>query len=161
MLVGDLLTGRFVPPRWRERLGARCGCCSPCRIWSSPCTRRCPLAVAAVALASVGYSARLLLQERLMALTPDELSGHALGLHSSGMLTMQGVGAALAGAVAQRTSPADGDGRDGGGLGRRHPGPGPRAAGRSGGAAPSGLVGGEVRGGGSGGTSTVRAPRAP
>ena len=59
----------------------------------------------AVALASVGYSASLLLQQRLMALTPDELSGHALGLHSSGMLAMQGVGAALAGAVAERTSP--------------------------------------------------------
>jgi membrane protein implicated in regulation of membrane protease activity len=41
-----------------------------------------------------------------MALTPDELSGHALGLHSSGMLTMQGVSAALAGTVAQLTSPA-------------------------------------------------------
>ena len=40
-----------------------------------------------------------------MALTPGELSGHALGLHSSGMLTMQGVGAAIAGVVAQRTSP--------------------------------------------------------
>ena len=41
-----------------------------------------------------------------MALTPGELSGHALGLHSSGMLTMQGVAAALAGSVAQLTSPA-------------------------------------------------------
>ena len=57
-------------------------------------------------LASVGYAASLLLQERLMSLTPEELSGHALGLHSSGMLTMQGVGAALAGAVAELTSPA-------------------------------------------------------
>ena len=41
-----------------------------------------------------------------MTLTPDELSGHALGLHSSGMLAMQGVGAALAGAIAQQTSAA-------------------------------------------------------
>ena len=41
-----------------------------------------------------------------MVLTPDELSGHALGLHSSGMLAMQGVGAAFAGGVAQLTSPA-------------------------------------------------------
>ena len=48
---------------------------------------------------------RLLLQQRLMALTPDDLSGHALGLHSSGTLTMQGVGAAIAGAVAVQTSP--------------------------------------------------------
>jgi predicted MFS family arabinose efflux permease len=61
--------------------------------------------VVAVSLASFGYSASLLLQQRLMALTPDELSGHALGLHSSGMLTMQGVGAALAGAVAQQIPP--------------------------------------------------------
>jgi hypothetical protein len=43
-----------------------------------------------------------------MALTPDDLKGHALGLHSSCMLAMQGVGAALAGAVAEWTSPAIG-----------------------------------------------------
>lgn len=41
-----------------------------------------------------------------MALTPDALTGHALGLHSAGMLTMQGVAAVLAGSVAQLTSPA-------------------------------------------------------
>jgi hypothetical protein len=63
------------------------------------------VAAGAVALASVGFGASLIQQERLMALTPDELSGHALGLHSSGMLTMQGVSAALAGTVAQLTSP--------------------------------------------------------
>ncbi len=47
----------------------------------------------------------LVLQQVLMALTPEDLSGHALGLHSSGMLAMQGVGAALAGAVAQVIPP--------------------------------------------------------
>jgi membrane protein implicated in regulation of membrane protease activity len=41
-----------------------------------------------------------------MALTPSRLAGHALGLHSAGMLTMQGAAAALAGTVAQLTSPA-------------------------------------------------------
>ncbi|MEY9963362.1 hypothetical protein ABIA33_001395 [Streptacidiphilus sp. MAP12-16] len=40
----------------------------------------------------VRYAAGLLLQDRLMALTPEELSGQALVLHTSGMLTMQGVG---------------------------------------------------------------------
>jgi membrane protein implicated in regulation of membrane protease activity len=59
-------------------------------------------------VASVGYSATLMLQQRLIALTPDDLKGHALGLHSSCMLAMQGVGAALAGAVAELTSPAVG-----------------------------------------------------
>jgi predicted MFS family arabinose efflux permease len=106
MLAGDTLAGRFVPPRWRERLGAplRLLLAAPYLIFIlHPAL---PLAVVAVALASVGYSATLLLQQRLMAFTPEDLSGHALGLHSSGMLAMQGVGAALAGAIAQHSSPA-------------------------------------------------------
>ncbi|MPY64659.1 MFS transporter, partial [Streptomyces spongiae] len=65
-----------------------------------------PLALVCVTLASTGFAASLLQQERLLSLTPPHLTGHALGLHSSGMLTMQGVSAALAGAVAQLTSPA-------------------------------------------------------
>ncbi|MBT2443683.1 MFS transporter [Streptomyces sp. ISL-36] len=63
-----------------------------------------PLALVAVTVSAVGYSASLLYQQRLMALVPDELSGHALGLHTSGMLALQGLSAALAGAVAQLTS---------------------------------------------------------
>jgi len=105
MLVGDTLTGRFLSPRWRGRLSAplRLLLAAPYLVFALH--PGLPVAVAAVVLASAGYSASLLLQQRLMALTPDELSGHALGLHSSGMLAMQGVGAAIAGAVAERTSP--------------------------------------------------------
>jgi MFS transporter len=105
MLIGDTLTGRFVPARWRERISAplRMLLAAPYLVFAiQPAL---PIAVAAVVLASIGYSASLLLQHRLMALTPDELSGHALGLHFAGMLAMQGVGAAIAGAVAGRTSP--------------------------------------------------------
>jgi len=106
MLAGDTLAGRFLTDRWRDRLAA------PLRlllgvpflifVFHPPLVP----ALAAVTIASVGYSSSLLLQRRLLALTPDELSGHALGLQSAGMLAMQGVGAALAGAVAQYTSPA-------------------------------------------------------
>ena len=106
MLAGDTLAGRFVPGHWRERLGGplRLLLAAPYLIFAlDPAL---PLALAAITVASVGYSATLLLQQRLMALTPDELSGHALGLHSSGMLAMQGVGAAIAGAIAQHISPA-------------------------------------------------------
>ena len=104
MLAGDTLTGRFVPPRWRQRLGTplRLLLGAPYLIFAAHPPL--PLAVTAVTAASIGYSATLLLQQRLMDLTPDELTGHALGLTSSGMLAMQGVGAALAGAVAERTS---------------------------------------------------------
>ncbi|MFD3451911.1 MFS transporter [Streptomyces sp. NPDC058691] len=106
MLVGDTLAGRFLPPRWRERAGAalRLLLAAPYLLFAfHPAL---PLAAAVVALASVGYAASLVLQERLMSLTPDELSGHALGLHSSGMLAWQGLGAVLAGTIAQHTSPA-------------------------------------------------------
>ena len=106
MLAGDTITGRFMTDHWRDRLAA------PLRlllgvpflifVWQPPLL----VAVTAVTVASVGYSASLLLQRRLLALTPDELSGHALGLQSAGMLAMQGVGATIAGAVAQYTSPA-------------------------------------------------------
>jgi MFS family permease len=106
MLVGDMVTGRFLPAGWRPRLGPplRLLLAAPYLVFAlHP-----PLAagLAAVTLASIGFAATLLLQERLMALTPDELSGHALGLHGSGMLTMQGVGAGVAGTVAELTSPA-------------------------------------------------------
>lgn len=105
MLAGDTLAGRFIPDRWRERLGAplRVVLAAPYLIFAA--RPALPVAVAAVVIASVGYCASLLLQERLMALTPDEMSGQALGLASSGMLAMQGAGAAMAGAVAQLSSP--------------------------------------------------------
>ncbi|MFJ9029644.1 MFS transporter [Streptomyces sp. NPDC102274] len=106
MLAGDVAIGRCVPRRWRGRLATPL-----CLLLAAPyllfaLRPALPLAVTAVVLASVGYASNLLLQERLMALTPEKSSGHALGLHASGMLTMQGVGAALAGAAAEHTSPS-------------------------------------------------------
>uniref|UniRef100_UPI0035D8506D hypothetical protein n=1 Tax=Streptomyces broussonetiae TaxID=2686304 RepID=UPI0035D8506D len=41
-----------------------------------------------------------------MSLTPDDLTGQALGLHATGMMAFQGVGAAAAGGLAQLTGPA-------------------------------------------------------
>jgi predicted MFS family arabinose efflux permease len=59
-----------------------------------------PVAAVAVAAASFGFGGGLLLQERLIELTPPELRGQALGLHSAGMLTFQAVAATIAGVVA-------------------------------------------------------------
>lgn len=106
MLLGDITTGRFMPARWRRVLGAplRLVLAVPYLVFAfHPAL---PVAAVAVMLASVGYAASLLLQERLMALTPHELSGQALGLQSAGMLTMQGAGAVLAGVLAQWSSPS-------------------------------------------------------
>lgn len=105
MLIGDAVTGRCVPPAWRRRLDAplRLLLAAPYLVFAAHPAL--DLAVIAVTLASIGYSATLLLQEHLMALTPKDIHGQALGLHSAGMLTMQGVGATLAGAVAQYVAP--------------------------------------------------------
>ncbi|MCN9243238.1 MFS transporter [Streptomyces sp. RY43-2] len=105
MFAGDVTTGRLLPPALRRRLGIPflVLLAAPYLVFAlHPAV---PVAAACAALASVGFGASLIQQERLMRLTPEELSGHALGLHSSGMLTMQGVSAALAGGVAQLTTP--------------------------------------------------------
>ena len=83
MLAGDTLAGRFVSERWRDRLGPWLRLLLACPylvFFAHP-----PLAVACAVcvIASVGYSATLMLQRRLIALTPEDLKGHALGLHSS------------------------------------------------------------------------------
>ncbi|MFC6087293.1 MFS transporter [Sphaerisporangium aureirubrum] len=101
MLAGDTLVGRFLPQRWRVRLTTplRVLLAVPYLLFVLPIPL--PVAAVAAAVASAGFGAGLLLQDRLIALTPDDLRGQALGLHSSGMMTMQAVGAAVAGLVAQ------------------------------------------------------------
>jgi len=52
-------------------------------------------------VASIGFASTLLLQERVIALTGEDVRGQALGLHVTGMKAMQAVGATLAGLTAQ------------------------------------------------------------
>ncbi|WP_055490402.1 hypothetical protein [Streptomyces sp. TP-A0356] len=106
MFVGDVTTGRILPLALRRRLGIPLLLLLATPYLLFALRPAVPVAAVCVALASVGFSAGLVQQERLMALVPEGLSGHALGLDSAGRLTMQGVSAALAGAVAQLTAPA-------------------------------------------------------
>ncbi|WP_051094997.1 MFS transporter [Streptomyces sp. LaPpAH-108] len=108
MLVGDILTGRLLSRRHRERLGVPLLLLLATPYLIFVFRPPLPLALVAVTLATVGYSANWVFQERLLSLTPQELSGQALGLYTSGMRTMQGLGAAFAGAVAEATSASAG-----------------------------------------------------
>ncbi|MEQ4305912.1 MFS transporter [Plantactinospora sp. B6F1] len=101
MLAGDTVVGRFVPARWRQRLVTplQLSLGVPYLLFALPIPL--PVAALAVATASAGFGAGVLLQQRLVDLTPGQMRGQALGLHSSGMLTMQAVAATLAGTVAQ------------------------------------------------------------
>ncbi|MEO3930073.1 MFS transporter [Micromonosporaceae bacterium B7E4] len=101
MLAGDTVVGRFVPARWRQRLVTplQLSLGVPYLLFALPIPL--PVAALAVAVASAGFGGGVLLQQRLVDLTPAQMRGQALGLHSSGMLTMQAVAATLAGTVAQ------------------------------------------------------------
>ncbi len=102
MLSGDILVGRILPGR------ARAGLIEPLRfLLAAPYTLFFlhPSAGAAMTLgffASVGYAASLPLQERLIDRTDPEVRGQVLGLNSTGMMAMQGIGAVIAGLLTQR-----------------------------------------------------------
>ncbi|RKR86362.1 putative MFS family arabinose efflux permease [Micromonospora pisi] len=104
MLTGDTVMGRFVRPEWRKRLLTPMQLLLGVPYLLFALSPALPLAALAVAAASAGFSGGLLLQQRIVALTPQEVRGQALGLHSAGMLTMQAVGASVAGFVAQYVS---------------------------------------------------------
>lgn len=100
MLVGDVVVGRFVPERIRDHL------VGPLRfLLATPYLLfliRPSVAIGAALgfVASVGYAAALPLQERLVTNTSPEIRGQVLGLNSTGLTAMQGVGATVAGLLA-------------------------------------------------------------
>ncbi|MFI1524245.1 MFS transporter [Kitasatospora cineracea] len=101
MLVGDLVVGRLLDAARRARLayGLRLLLAGPFLLLAA----RPPVwaAALAVGVAGVGFAATLPLQERLLALTPQAARGQVQGVESAGRIAGQGVGAALAGALAQ------------------------------------------------------------
>ncbi|MFI1421123.1 MFS transporter [Streptomyces sp. NPDC020731] len=106
MLLGDLIVGRLLTAARRDR------CAFPLRLLlAAPYLLFAlhpplPVATAAVFVASAGFAATLPLQERLLALTPDPVRGQVQGVESAGRMTWQGIGAALAGGIAQHLTPA-------------------------------------------------------
>jgi hypothetical protein len=100
MFLGDLSAGRLIPARLRSRFVTplRFLLAVPYLLFALPMPV--PVAAVLVAVASAGYGAGLLLQERLIALTDEAMLGQALGLQSSGTMTMQAVGATVAGLIA-------------------------------------------------------------
>lgn len=100
MLAGDVLVARVLTPAARARVR------TPLRLLLAvpylAFALGFPIAVAVglVLVASVGYGSTLLLQEELLAAVPRSMTGHALGLHSCGLLAMQALGAVLAGTLA-------------------------------------------------------------
>ncbi len=106
MLLGDIVMGRFVPPRLRDRL------VEPLRLllavpWLvlllSP-----PIGVVLVVAfcSAIGYTASLPLQDRLVRTSDDASRGQTLGLAMNGMMVGQALGALLGGLLATRLETA-------------------------------------------------------
>ncbi|WP_202873111.1 MFS transporter [Kribbella capetownensis] len=100
MLIGDVGMGRFVPPAFRDRLvePARLLLAAPYLVFLTQPSLG--LACLLAAVASIGYSASLPLQERLVSWTAADIRGQVLGLYAVGTSSMQGVGAVMAGDLA-------------------------------------------------------------
>lgn len=100
MLLGDIVVGRVLSPRIRDLL------VEPLRLllaipylafFLSPSL---PLAMVLGFVASGGYSASLILQERLVHTTDPAVKGQVFGLAWSGLMLGQALGALLGGAIA-------------------------------------------------------------
>lgn len=105
MLLGDLTVGRLLTADQRRRyaFALRLVLAVPYVLFAAdPPT---PVAAAAVFVAGAGFAATLPLQEQLLALTPDPVRGQVQGVESAGRMTWQGIGAAIAGGVAQYLTP--------------------------------------------------------
>ncbi|MEE1736910.1 MFS transporter [Streptomyces sp. BE147] len=101
MLLGDLTVGRLLTAAQRRRyaFALRLLLAIPYLLFAiHP-----PMLVAtfAVFIAGAGFAATLPLQEQLLELTPDPVRGQVQGVESAGRMTWQGIGAAIAGGVAQ------------------------------------------------------------
>lgn len=106
MLLGDVLMGRVIAPERRDRL------IEPMRLLLAVpylgflLSPSLPVAMVLGFVASVGYSASLPLQERLVIATDAAHRGQVFGLYSTGLMVGQAVGAAIGGAVATVLAPA-------------------------------------------------------
>ncbi|WP_431682930.1 MFS transporter [Kitasatospora sp. KL5] len=105
MLLGDLVVGRLLTAGQRRRhaFALRLLLAVPFLLFAAE--PPVPVAAAAVFVAGSGFAATLPLQERLLALTPAQVRGQVQGVESAGRLAWQGIGAALAGALAQYVTP--------------------------------------------------------
>ncbi|MFK4088007.1 MFS transporter [Kribbella sp. NPDC020789] len=105
MLLGDLAVGRLLTAEQRRRyaFALRLLLAAPYLLFAvHPSVL---VATAAVFIAGAGYAATLPLQEQLLELTPDSVRGQVQGVESAGRMTWQGIGAAIAGGIAQHFAP--------------------------------------------------------
>ncbi|MGW2274223.1 MFS transporter [Streptomyces yangpuensis] len=105
MLLGDLVVGRLLTAGQRRRhaFALRLLLAAPFLLFAVHPPA--PVLAVAVFVAGAGFAATLPLQEQLLELTPEAIRGQVQGVESAGRMTWQGLGAAIAGGLAQGLGP--------------------------------------------------------
>lgn len=101
MLLGDTLTGRFMGPARRAASSGGLRLLLAAGYLPFLAAPPLPVAAALVFCASVGFGGGLALQEALLRHTPPAVSGQVQGVESAGRMACQGLGAVLAGTLAE------------------------------------------------------------
>lgn len=105
MLVGDLLVGRFVAPARRERWTPWLALLLGVPMLAFLAGPGLLPAAALFAVATAGFAYQLGLARRFLDAVPELRRGQAFGLVSTGMMAMQGLAAAGAGALSEWLAP--------------------------------------------------------
>ncbi|NUR71409.1 MAG: MFS transporter [Hamadaea sp.] len=103
MFAGDLVVGRFVAPRTRERLAAPLVVLLGLPVVVLGLEIPVVVVAALLVLSGAGFAYTLGLQRSFVDALPEELRGQAFGVLGSGLMTAQGLGPAVFGAIALTT----------------------------------------------------------
>jgi MFS family permease len=105
MLTGDLLVGRFARPERRETLTPWLAALLGVPLLGFVLAPPPALAAALLAVATFGFAYHLGLARRFLAAVPEDSRGQAFGLAATGLMTLQGLAVAAAGALGELASP--------------------------------------------------------
>ncbi|GAB2736805.1 MFS transporter [Kitasatospora kifunensis] len=107
MLIGDLVVGRLLRPVRRERLVAPLVGVLGLPLLGFALHPGAGQGALLLTVAGAGFSYALGVQRGFLTAVPGDRQGQAFGLLSAGMMTLQGLGPALFGGLAQLTTAAD------------------------------------------------------
>lgn len=105
MMAGDFAVGRLLCPATRERLTVPLMMLAGLPLLAFAAGPPLPAAAGLLAVAGLGPAYLLGIQRRFLDAVPAPVLGQAFGLLATGLMTFQGAGPALLGAVAELTTP--------------------------------------------------------
>jgi predicted MFS family arabinose efflux permease len=104
MIAGDFAAGRLLPPATRERLTIPLMMVAGLPLLAFAAGPSLPAAAGLLVVTGIGPAYILGIQRRFLDAVPAPVLGQAFGLLSTGLMTFQGAGPAVFGAVAEITS---------------------------------------------------------